>query len=175
MRINIASRHMNVSDSLRKMVERKLGKLDKYFDLDTVAEVHISKQKLREIMEVTILFDGVILRAEEATDDIYTSIDRVVRKLERQIRHHRSRLEKRLRTGAFHGDAPDDAADDEAANLEIVRYKKFKIKPLDIEEAMMQMELLHHDFFVFRNAETNEVNVLYKRKDGNLGLIEPEY
>ena len=174
MRFDITFKHMDPSDSLVERTKKKLSKLDKYFDQDTVARVNMSVEKNRHIMEVTILFNGVILRAQEYTEDMYTTMDKIEKKLDKQIRHHRSKLEKRLKTGAFHGEAPESAADEEA-EPKIVRTKKFPIKPLTEEEALLQMQLLDHSFFVFINADTGDVNVLYNRHDGNFGLIEPEY
>jgi putative sigma-54 modulation protein len=133
----------------------------------------MSIQKSRHIVEVTIPFDGVVLRGEESTGDMYASIDGVVRKLEKQIHRHRTALKRRLREDAFVGDDYVPSAEDEKIPA-IVRTKRFIVKPMDLAEAQMQMELLGHEFFVFRNAETHEINVLYKRQDGDLGLIEPE-
>jgi putative sigma-54 modulation protein len=175
MNIHIAGKNLEISDSLKEMVNKKVKKLDRYFEPDTEATVVMSTQRARHIVEITIPFDGVILRGEEATDDMYTSIEHVVHKLEKQILHHRTRLERRLKGGAFHGDVPDLGLQEGANNVQVVRTKRFAIKPLDIDEAALQMQLLEHDFFVFMNSDTGEVNVLYRRKDGQLGLIEPMY
>jgi putative sigma-54 modulation protein len=174
MLIQITGKNIDVSDSLYDTIQKKIKKLERYFEQDTEAAVVLSIEKSRHIAEVTIPFDGVILRGEESTDDMYSSIDGVLRKLEKQIHHHRTRLERHLKGGAFQGlPALDDQL--EAADVKVVRTKKFAVKPLDIDEAALQMQLLGHDFFVFMNADTGEVNVLYKRKDGNFGLIEPQY
>jgi len=179
MRIMVSGKNMEVTDALRDWVAKKVGKLERYFDPDTEAQVTMSVEKNRHIVEVTIPFDGVVLRGEESTDDMYTSIDRVLEKLEKQIHRHRTKLERKLREGAFRFDSPvfgDQFEDtDRQRQYKVVKTKRFAIKPMDLEEAVMQMDLLGHSFFVFTNAETDEVNVVYKRKDGNYGLIEPEY
>jgi putative sigma-54 modulation protein len=175
MVIQITGKNLEVTDSLKEMVNKKVKKLDRYFEPDAEVSVVLSTQRARHIVEITIPFDGVILRGEETTDDMYTSIEHVVQKLEKQIHHHRTRLEKRLRGGAFHGAAPDAGLQAEANNVKVIRTKRFAVKPLDVDEAALQMQLLGHDFFVFMNADSGEVNVLYRRKDGQFGLIEPQY
>ena len=173
MRVIIAGKGMEISDYLKDVATKKIAKLQRYFEADTEAHITMSIQKSRHIVEVTIPFDGVVLRGEESTGDMYASIDGVVRKLEKQIHRHRTALKKRLHEDAFvdNGYMPD--AQEERIPA-IVRTKRFIVKPMDIAEAQMQMELVGHQFFVFRNAATHEINVLYKRHDGDLGLIEPE-
>jgi putative sigma-54 modulation protein len=176
MIIHITGKNLEVYDALKDTVNKKIKKLDRYFEPETEVSVVMSTQRARQIVEVTIPFDGVILRGEEASDDMYSSIDSVVQKIEKQIHHHRTRLERRLRGGAFREDAPELGLQEEAtSNVKVVRTKKFAVKPLDLDEAALQMQLLEHDFFVFMNSDTGEVNVLYRRKDGQLGLIEPTY
>ena len=175
MRVNIAGKGMEVSDYLKEIVTKKVSKLQRYFDEDTEAHITMSIQRSRHIVEVTIPFDGIVLRGEEATGDMYASIDGVLKKLEKQIHKHRTALKKRLHEGAFAGgdyEYQAELADEKVPD--IVRTKRFIVKPMDIEEAKMQMELLGHQFFVFRNAKSHEINVLYKRNDGDLGLIEPD-
>lgn len=175
MRVTIAGKGMEVSDYLKDLVTKKVSKLQRYFDEDTEAHITMSIQKSRHIVEVTIPFDGIVLRGEEATGDMYASVDGVLKKLEKQIHKHRTALKRKLRDGAF---AKDDYEYQSSLETErmptIVRTKRFVVKPMDIEEAKMQMELLGHQFFVFRNAKTSEINVLYQRHDGDLGLIEPD-
>ena len=130
-------------------------------------------EKNRHIVEVTIPYTGGIIRGEEVTGDMYASIDNVIAKLERQIIRHRTKLEKNLKAEAFNEPMPE-YVEDEEDGPRIVRTKRFSIKPMSVDEAVLQMELLGHSFFVFLNSETEGINVLYKRKDGNLGLIEPE-
>lgn len=179
MRMNIVGKHMDVSDSMRARIQRKLGKLERYFKPDTDAKVVLSVEKNRKIIEVTIFFDGGVLRAEEATPDMYMSLDNVLAKLERQVRKHRTRLEKRLRADAFEpAEIAELAKEEELEQIEaahVVKTKRFPLKPMTVEEAIMQMELLGHSFFVFFNGDTKQVNVLYTREQGNYGLIEPEY
>lgn len=176
MRIIITGKGMDVSDYLKELATKKVSKLRRYFHEDTEAHVTMSIQRSRHIVEVTIPFDGVVLRGEEATGDMYASIDGVLRKLEKQIHKHRTALKKRLHESAFDRNAYEyhDEMEEEAMP-EVVRIKKFVVKPMDLKEAQMQLELLGHQFFVFRNAQTSEVNVLYRRNDGDLGLIEPDY
>ncbi|MEF9989491.1 MAG: ribosome-associated translation inhibitor RaiA [Christensenellaceae bacterium] len=177
MKTTISGKNIEISDYLRKVVDKKAGKLSRYFYPDTVMSVTLSIERSRHIAEVTIVCDGVVLRSEEATGDMYSSIDISLKKLERQIRKHRTRLEKRLHENAFDTDETiydyfeEDFEEDEP---QIVKNKKFVVRPMDIEDAAMQMELLGHSFFVFRNPHNNEVNVLYKRNDGDYGLIEPQ-
>ena len=175
MRIIITGKGMEISDYLKEMAEKKVNKLSRYFRPETEAHVTMSIEKSRHIVEVTIPFDGVMLRGEEATGDMYASIDGVLKKLEKQILKHRTKLEKRLHGDAFKNEAPiyEENKVEEAA-LKIVRTKHYTAKPMDLSEAVMQMELLGHEFFIFTNSKTNDVNVLYKRKDGNVGLLEPE-
>jgi putative sigma-54 modulation protein len=175
MRVIITGKGMEVSDYLKDMVTKKVNKLRRYFGEDTEAHITMSIQKSRHIVEVTIPFDGVVLRGEEATGDMYASIDGVLEKLEKQIHKHRTALKRRLREGAFASEGYEYGTDggDESVH-KIVRTKKFVVKPMDLEEAQMQMELLGHEFFVFRNDKSNEINVLYRRLDGDFGLIEPE-
>lgn len=177
MKISISGKNMNITDALREVTEKKLGKLEKYFYEDVLVNATLSVEKNRHIIEVTIPFSGVIIRAEESSDDMYQSIDKVVDVLERQIRKHKTKLQKKnkgLETIRFENIQALPQEDDDK-EPKIVRVKRFAMKPMDAEEAILQMELLRHAFYVFRNAETDEVNIVYKRKDGNYGLIEPEF
>ena len=171
MRISISGKNLEISDYMRDVAEKKLSKLDRYFPQDTEAQVTLSVEKNRHIAEVTIPHEGRIIRGEEVSSDMYASLDNLVEKLEKQIVHNRTRLAKGLRQDAFR-DLPE-YEDDEEEGPRIVRVKQFSVKPMSEEEAMLQIELLGHAFYVFRNVDTNEINVLYKRKDGNFGLIEP--
>ena len=178
MKIILSGKNLDITDSLRNQTNKKVSKLSRYFNEDVEAQVTMSVEGYRHIIEVTIPFDGVVIRAEESTDDMYTSIDKVLDKLERQIRKHRTRLGRRIKSGAFKIDTPIFSPDipfEESEEPKVVRTKRFAVKPMSIEEATLQMELLGHSFFVFTNANSDEVNVLYKRKDGNYGLIEPEF
>ena len=177
MRLNVKGKGMQVSEYLYGIAEKKAMKLERYFKPGTQMDIMLSIEHGMHICEVTVPFKDVILRAEEATGDMYNSIDAALKKLERMIRKHSTKLEKRIYDGVY--DFTDTVYEDddvlEEEEAVIVKRKTFPAKPMDIEEAEMQMELLGHSFFVFLNSETEEVNVLYKRRDGNLGLIEPEY
>ena len=176
MKIIITGKNIEITDALRERVTKKIGKLDKFFDKDTEAHVTLSVQKMRQIVEVTIPFNGIVLRAEEYNDDMYASIDKTIDVLERQIRKNKTRLERKIYNNEFRIDShtfDDEVIEEQEFN--IVRSKKFAVKPMDVEEAILQMNLLGHAFFMFYNADTRQVNVVYKRKDGNYGLIEPEY
>lgn len=174
MRVTVIGKNIDVTPALKEIVEKKISKLDRYFKPDVAARATLTVQKNSQIFEVTIPFNGVILRCEESTDDMYKSIDLVQAKLERQIRKQRTKLQRRnnesLRFSNF-----DEVALEEDDQGEIVKVKKFNIKPMSTEEAILQMELVEHNFFVFKDSDTDNVNVIYKRKDGNYGLLEPDY
>ena len=174
MRISINGKNIEVSDYLRDLVTKKVSKLDKYFPEDTEAHVLLAVERNRHIVEVTIPYSGGIIRGEEVSGDMYASIDTVLAKVEKQITRHRTKLEKTLRADAFAEADFVDYDDEEDDAGSVVRVKRFSIKPMDVEEAVLQMELLGHSFYVFENADDGQVNVVYKRKDGNYGLIEPE-
>ena len=176
MRISITGKNIAVSDYLNDLVNKKVGKLERYFPQEAEVFVTLSVEKNRHIVEVTIPYDGGVIRGEEITGDMYASIDNVLDKLEKQIIRHRTKLEKCLRSGAFREMEPALSMEDEAEEEgpSIVRVKRFAIKPMSEEEAMLQIEMVGHSFYVFLNSDTNQMNVLYKRKDGNYGLIEPE-
>ena len=178
MLISITGKNIEISDYLRDLVDKKVAKLERYFAPETEVQVTLSVEKSRHIVEVTIPYEGGIIRGEEITTDMYASIDNVLDKLEKQIIRHRTRLEKNLRQGAFKYDEPlfSDSYEefDDEEPYRIVRVKRFPMKPMTEEEAMLQLELLNHSFYVFANADTGLINVLYKRKDGNYGLIEPD-
>lgn len=175
MRLTVTGKNIALTDALKDIVEKKLSKLDKYFVPEVDTRVTLSVQKNRQIIEVTIPFNGMLVRGEESTDDMYSSIENVVEKIEKQILKNKTRVERRLHEGSLRlKDTPAYESSEEEEN-KIVKTKRFAIKPMDTEEAVLQMDLLGHNFFVFKNADSNEVNVVYKRKDGNYGLIEPEF
>lgn len=176
MKFIITGRNINVTEGLKTQVEKKLGKLSKFFSPDTVATVTLSVQKDVQTIEVTIPVKGSIIRAEEGSGDMYVSIDLVEEIIERQIRRHRKKLiDKTQQASAFSElFAEAEAEESDEAEIKIVKVKKFDFKPMDPEEACLQMELLGHNFFVFKNAETDETCVVYKRKGDTYGLIEPE-
>ena len=174
MRYIISGRNIEVTEGLKSAIEEKLGKLERYFVNDTEVHVTLSVEKDRQKIEVTIPMKGNIIRAEEVSSDMYVSIDLVEEIIERQLRKYKNKIIERKQSGNhFNPDFLEEEVDDDE-QIKIIRTKKFAIKPMDIEEACVQMELLGHNFFVFRNAETDEVNVVYKRKERTYGLIEPE-
>lgn len=173
----ISGKNIDVTDGLRTTIEQKLGKLERYFTPDTEIIVTLSVEKERQKIEVTIPVKGNIIRSEQVSDDMYVSIDLVEEVIERQLRKYKNKLVARHQEGgnfqqAFFDTEENDADSDE---IKIVRTKRFGIKPMFPEDACIQMELLGHNFFVFSNAETDEVNVVYKRKNNTYGLIEPEF
>lgn len=176
MKVIVTGRNMHVRDSLVEQVERKLSKFEKYFRSDIEIHATFSHQKNDQIVEITIpIKNGATFRAEERSGDMDTSIDLAVDKLARQITKHKTKLEKRYRGHeTIRFEEIPSAGTAEAEGPQIVKNKRFFMKPMDPEEAAMQMELLGHSFFVFRNRETDEMNVVYTRKDGKFGLIEPE-
>ncbi len=174
MDILITGKNMEVSDYLKGLVDKKVGKLKKYFKPDTQVHVTLSIEKSRHIAEITIPVDGIVMRGEEVSTDMYASIDGALRRIEHQIMKHKTKLEKRLHQDAFKEQTllfSDGYADEE--HPKVVKTKRFSVKPMSIDEAVMQMQLLGHSFFVFRDAADDEINVLYMRKDGNIGLIDP--
>ncbi len=177
MKIIVSGKNVEVTSALRDTVESKLEKLDKYFNNELEAQATLSVEKNRQTIEVTIPINGSILRAEESTEDMYSAIDNVVDKLTKQLRRYKNKLEdkNRYKTIRFENIPPYKENEQESEESKIVKTKRFAMKPMDAEEAVLQMELLGHNFYVFSDAETDEVNVVYKRKDGNYGLIEPEF
>jgi len=177
MKINVISKNIQVTPALKEMVEKKISKLEKYFEPNIEARATLTVQKNSHKVEVTIPFNGVILRVEESTDDMYKSIDLVEEKLQRQIRKQKTKLSRKNSVGSLR--YPDfnsiEVKEIEEDNAKIVKTKTFDFKPMSQEEAILQMELIGHNFFVYQDANTSQVNVMYKRKDGNYGLIEPEY
>ena len=174
MKFIIVGRNIEVTPGLRAAVEEKIGKLDKYFNPDTEVHVTLSVEKDRQKIEVTIPVKGSIIRSEQVSNDMYVSIDLVEEVIERQLRKYKTKIVNQQQAGGnFQKEfVEDEFLEDEEVN--IIRTKKFGIKPMYPEDACVQMELLGHNFYVFRNAETDEVNVVYKRKGNTYGLIEPE-
>ena len=174
MKFIISGKNIDVTEGLKTAVNEKIGKLERYFTPETEIHVTLSVEKDRQKIEVTIPMKGNIIRAEQVSNDMYVSIDLVEEIIERQLRKYKNKLvdKKQSATNFNKTFVEEEQADDNEIN--ITRTKKFAIKPMDPEEACVQMELLGHNFFVFRNAQTEEVNVVYKRKTNTYGLIEPE-
>ena len=177
MRYIISGKNIEVTQALRTAVQDKMGKLERYFEPDTEIQVTLAVEKDRQRIEVTIPVKGTIIRAEQESSDMYVSIDLVEEVIERQLKKYKNKLidSKQDAVGFSKLLAQEEVIEDDT--IEITRSKKFAMKPMDPEEACVQMELLGHSFYVFRNAETDEVNVVYKRKgkSNSYGLIEPEY
>lgn len=176
---NIRGQRFQVTEALRDYAEKKLSRLERYFETPVASEITVtlSVTKGQHTVEVTIPLVGVMLRAEEKSADMYASIDLVVDKLERQIRKHKTKVNRKFRQGSgvkalFSEEGSAVSVLEEEDELELVRTKRFTLKPMDVEEAILQMNLIGHNFFVFANADNKEVNVVYKRDDGKYGLIE---
>ncbi len=176
MRYTITGRNIEITPALRESVEEKLAKLSKFFSKDTEAKVTLSVQKGAQKIEVTIPTKQGFIRAEQESEDMYASIDLVEDIIERQIKKYKNKLIDKKQSALSFSDffVNDYEPLPDEDQIRIVKSKKFSIKPMDPEEACLQMELLGHSFYVFRNALTDEVSVVYKRKDGAYGIIEPE-
>ena len=176
MRITITGRNIELTPGIKEAVEEKLSKLEKYFKPETVVNVTLSVEKERQKNEVTIPTKGHTIRAEEVSNDMYVSIDLVEETLERQLIKYRTKIiSKKMNAAAnFKAEYLEEQIEEEDEEIKIVRSKRYDMKPMYPEDACIQMELLGHDFFVFVNAETDEVNVVYKRKANTYGIIEPE-
>ncbi|MCM1244381.1 MAG: ribosome-associated translation inhibitor RaiA [Roseburia sp.] len=175
MNLVISGKNLDITEGLRSAVEDKIGKLERYFNESTEVHVTLSTEKNRQKIEVTIPMKGSIIRAEEVSSDMYVSIDLVEEVIERQLRKYKNKLIDKAQNAAHLNQEFIDEEIYDEEEIEIIRSKKFAMKPMDPEEACVQMELLGHNFFVFRNSETEEVNVVYKRKGSTYGLIEPEF
>lgn len=176
MRTEVKFKHYNGHyATLREEVEKKLSRLDKYFPKDPKANVIINEKKGTFTTEITVSVDGTYIRVEVKDRDVRNSVDIAIEKLERQIRRNKEKLQRKLTDSIRYDEIETDDVDDDENEIKIVKSKRFAIKPMSPEEAGLQMELLGHMFFVFLNAQTEMVNVIYKRKDGQFGLIEPEF
>ncbi len=178
MRISITGRNIDLTQGIKEAVEDKLSKLEKYFKPDTDVFVTLSVEKDRQKIEVTIPTKGHVIRSEQVSSDMYVSIDLVEEAIERQLKKYKNKIsaKQQAAAGSFKQEYLDaDYAEEDDDEIKIVRTKRFGMKPMYPEDACIQMELTGHDFFVFRNADTDEVNVVYKRKGNTYGIIEPEY
>ena len=175
MNLVIIGKNLDITEGLRSAIEEKIGKLERYFTDTTEVHVTLSTEKNRQKIEITIPMKGSIIRAEEVSSDMYVSIDLVEEVIERQLRKYKNKLIDKEQNAAHLSQSFIEADEFEDEDIQIIRTKKFAMKPMDPEEACVQMELIGHNFFVFRNSETDEVNVVYKRKGNTYGLIEPEF
>ena len=175
MNIIIRGKHIELTDALKEYVMKRVGKLEKYSDEFMDVQVTLLVERDRHRVEVTAPIHGMILRGEEETEDMYSSIDMVVEKLERQIDKYRTKINKRMRSKVLKDHEPKQpVAFHDEPQEEIVRNKTFPAKPMSVEEAIMQMNLVGHTFFVFTNAESQEMNVVYHRNNGDYGLLQPQ-
>ncbi|MDD3369336.1 MAG: ribosome-associated translation inhibitor RaiA [Lachnospiraceae bacterium] len=174
MKFIVLGRNIDVTEGLKTAVEDKIGKLEKYFTPDTEVHVTLSVEKDRQKIEVTIPVKGNIIRSEQVSSDMYVSIDLVEEVIERQLKKYKTKLVDKQQAVSNFSKAYMEKDYEEDEEVKILRTKKFDIKPMYPEDACIQMELLGHNFFVFCNAETDQVNVVYKRKGNSYGLIEPE-
>ena len=171
MKITIIGRKCTPRDSFKERAEKRLKKIEKFFGPDAEAKITATVERNEQIVEVTVFYNSLIFRAQERSENMNDALDRCVDSLVRQIRKNKTRVEKRLRSGAFEAfDAIDEF--DSEDNFEVVRSKKIVLKPQSVDEAILQMNLLGHNFYIFNNSDTDDKNVVYKRNDGNYGLIE---
>lgn len=180
MRYNFVGKNTTVTDALKEKITTKINRLERLFPENTSITVTLSVVKQDQKIEVTVKLPKRVLRAEVTSDDMYASIDEVVDKLEKQMVKYKSRLRaKSRRDSSFNDELKsvllDETIEESEDEIKIDKTKKFEIKPMDVEEAVLEMELIAHNFFVYRDAKTNAVNVVYKRKDGTYGLIDPDY
>lgn len=174
MKVNIIGRQMNVWNEMKETIDQKLGKLDKYFNDEASATVTLSSKRSYKCLEITINASGFIFRSEVEDETFRNALDRAINAIERQIRKNKTRLQRKLRQGAFDNGIVDTNEDFEEEKEFVVREKTFPLKPMSTEEAIMQMNLIDHEFFVFKNDKTGDVCVVYKRRDGDYGLINTE-
>ncbi|WP_249871311.1 ribosome hibernation-promoting factor, HPF/YfiA family [Oceanobacillus saliphilus] len=183
MKFNIRGENLEVTGAIKEYVEKKISKLERYFDTAPASDVHVnlSVYNDEQRIEVTIPMTNLLLRGEVQHVDLYAAVDLVVDKLERQIRKHKTKINRKFRHNGspkhafaeMEKQAGNIAVEDETDEIEIVRTKRFNLKPMDSEEAILQMDMLGHEFFVFTNDQSGDTNVVYRRRDGKYGLIEP--
>lgn len=180
MKFTFTEKKVTLPKSLHSYAEKKVGKLERYFKTDSEANLVFSVEKDRNKVELTIRSGPTILRVAESTSDMFASVDAAVTSMERQLRKHKTRLEKRLRRDAFERTVADEEVSTfvpevvEEDEFRVVRTKRFSIKPMTVDEAILQMDLLGHTFFAFKNEDNGAFAVVYKRNDGGYGLIEDE-
>lgn len=176
MLINYTGKNIQVTDDMRDLTEKSLSKLDKFFDKEVRCDVTLSEFKNNFVVEVTIDLPGSFIRAEESAEDLRSALDRVTEILTRQIRKHKGKLQKRYRGKGIRTDNIPDYTFDESEfeDEQIVKFKTYSKRPMTEEEAILQIEMIGHNFFVFNNSDSNEINVLYKRKNGGYGLLAPD-
>jgi putative sigma-54 modulation protein len=177
MKVVVIGRKVNLKDNFKELASKKLSRFDRIFDEDADAKVVVTLEKKRQTVEITIHSRGMIYRAESTADEMNAALDDVIDSLGSQIRRNKERLTHKLHSRALeglHSAEADESPEDEKEAYKIVRTKHFIVKPMSVDEAMLQMELLEHKFFMFRNEQTGDINVVYHRKDGGFGLLEPD-
>jgi len=171
MKVTITAKKMNISQAFTEYAEKKLNaKLDRFFPDEADAKITLAERRELIILELTVKYNGIIYRAEQSAKDKNDALDVTVDRIIRQIRKQKTKVEKNLRGGAFDGLAPEP----EEPDFEVIRYKNFKMRPMTVDEAILQMNLLGHSFFMFKNADTGIVNVVYAREEGNYAVLVPE-
>ena len=171
MKVTIAAKKMNISQSFNDYAEQKLGaKLDRFFPEEAEAKITLAERRDQIILELTVKYNGMMCRAEQTAKDKNDALDVTIDRIIRQIRKQKTKVEKSLRANAFEGLAPEA----EENEYEVIREKKFRLHPMTVDEAILQMNLLDHTFFMFKNAETGAINVVYKREEGNYAVLVPE-
>ena len=179
MKVNITGKNYDTYEKLENTIEKKLDRLDKYFSEDVSSNVVLSQERGRDKIEVTINAKGAVFRAEEMNQDVYDGFDRVVEKLSSQISRFKGKLAKRYNDNKalkFEFEEPEDEEDyEEIEDTPVVKTKKFELRPMDVDEAILEMEMLGHNFFVYLDMDTDSVNVVYKRNGGNYGVLETTY
>lgn len=175
MKFVITGKNIEVTEALRARIFEKIGRLDKFFHSEPEVHATMTVQKTNHLIEVTIPFNRMIFKAVESNDDMYASIDKVVDSLERQIVKNKSRITRKHQESKYkHSEREWGVSADEPVDVKYIKAKRNAVKPMSVDEAVMQLNILEHDFLMFMNSDSNEINVLYKRKDGHLGLIEPQ-
>lgn len=178
MKYKLLCKKIELSESRKDLLMKKISRIEKFFDEETECKIVISQQKKFIVIELTILYKGFMLRAEAMSEDLMDAADECISNLDRQIRKNKTKLSKRIKEGGFenyvsiYGETGD--VEEENDEFRIIKHKRFSSKPMSAEEAVLQMNMLGHDFFIFTNPETMEVNIVYRRKDGDYGLIESD-
>lgn len=179
MQVSVTFKHLEPTDALRTYAEEKLQKIKKYVDNPIEASVVLTVEKFRHIAEVNMMIDGIAISGTEATEDMYSSIDNVMDKIERQLRRHKERIKRRKPRGNESSAALEETvysaeSFEEESEPSVIKMENYFAKPMSVDEAVMQLDLLNREFFVFTNASSDRVSVVYRRNDGNYGLIEPK-
>lgn len=174
MKVTITAKKLSISQTFNQYAEQKLSaKLDRFFPDEAEAKITLAERRDMIILELTVKYNGIIYRAEQTAKDKNDALDVTIDRIIRQIRKQKTKVEKSLKEGAFAGLDPDQPEQEET-EYEVIRYKKFPMRPMSVEEAILQMNLLDHNFFMFKNADTGAVNVVYKRDEGNYAVLVPD-